>query len=386
MVPSVQSVSVCRRATRAGRLAVQAIGEATQLRDPAWTKDMIAKFKASDINKCVPSPRHARDPSEVSSVTEYRSVRATERSRPAGVHPAYLPHALVGMSLCSWNTHLHDACSTPMCDMLPQARKREPPARLQTHRRLAERMLEGTCCVERSTAVVQHNKSARASCLKAHKHNQVRMGVVRAATFAAVSARLLESTGNTVSLLTLCVTCACSDGIVDRVEFGRLAESTGNLSEFSVFRWLSEKDVDDLFKRYADAASGGITFKRFLKLVRSSLGSRVCPVSLSTAPRRCLRLCEQDRCEGPLGLLAKPSRAICACMRAGLAASHACSPAAPPASCRRASSERAKLCIPLTRTARPVKRCSRSQVQLAHPPTRCTVCRGQAAAGSTATH
>ena len=61
----------------------------------------------------------------------------------------------------------------------------------------------------------------------------------------------------------------CSNGYIDREEFGRLAESTAGGMEYAMFHWLDDATVDELFAKYAKD-SGNVTainFDSFRRLV-----------------------------------------------------------------------------------------------------------------------
>jgi len=62
----------------------------------------------------------------------------------------------------------------------------------------------------------------------------------------------------------------CRNGLIDREEFGRLAESTAGGMEYTIFHWLEDHTVDELFQKYAKDSGDvtAITMDSFRRLVR----------------------------------------------------------------------------------------------------------------------
>lgn len=60
------------------------------------------------------------------------------------------------------------------------------------------------------------------------------------------------------------------NGTIDREEFRRLIESTGNGSEYLIFHWLSDDEVDQLFDKYA-ADGSAIPFEGFKSLAEDGV-------------------------------------------------------------------------------------------------------------------
>lgn len=70
----------------------------------------------------------------------------------------------------------------------------------------------------------------------------------------------------------------CSNGYIDREEFGRLAESTAGGMEYAMFHWLDDDTVDKLFAKYAKDSDivTAINFDSFRRLVRFRLSYLDC--------------------------------------------------------------------------------------------------------------
>lgn len=70
------------------------------------------------------------------------------------------------------------------------------------------------------------------------------------------------------SLCYLHVIWKCRNGLIDRAEFGHLAETTGAGTECAIFHWLADTTIDELFDQYADGEQQALTFESFKRLVR----------------------------------------------------------------------------------------------------------------------
>jgi hypothetical protein len=70
----------------------------------------------------------------------------------------------------------------------------------------------------------------------------------------------------------------CRNGLIDRAEFGRLAESTGAGTEYALFHWLADATIDELFDKYADSQAEALTFESF-KLLVCTPGLRCAPMT-----------------------------------------------------------------------------------------------------------